>query len=178
MFLWRSKKKFDSFKLWRGTILLAPLIYSLFAQRVNTLTVTTLKVVHTVGLGSLALGPKPSPDGFPSAQHFEKFKSDTLRYTGKLKLSTAFTLIEMASATQLVLHEPQFPFLVIHGEVDSVVSIKGSLELFEKSKTIKEHKAMITYPNASHGLIEDVGPQLWMDILTWIDKMVNTQWRE
>jgi len=136
--LQKNLKNLNIKNRWLGTVFIAPLIYNLVSEQMGHTALAALSFFHTIGFGSLPLGPEPKMENFETLEIWENYKNDPFIYSEKMKLCTGANLMEMAETTQKYLEIPEFPFIVFHGDTDPIVSIRGSLELMEKSKTPAE----------------------------------------
>jgi len=161
--LLQLSQKFNS--IYCGTILVAPLIMNRLSHHVTDWQLKGMKIAYDMGLGFLALGPGEKQDIL--------LLKDPLMYTGAMKIGTGANLLEMELATQRLLEDVDFPFIVFHGDCDNVVSVNGSVELFQKSKTKESSKTIKIFHNAHHNLIGELKGQIFLEINQWCSSMLT-----
>lgn len=66
----------------------------------------------------------------------EYFKSDPLIYKGRLRIGTAFTILESIKYSNDNIDQVSTPFYILHGAQDKDCDAKGSTKFYDKSKII------------------------------------------
>ncbi|KAF0692085.1 Aste57867_16776 [Aphanomyces stellatus] len=99
--------------------------------------------------------------------------ADSLWYGGRLRLGTAFQMLQATEGIQAVYHNITAPFCLIHGESDRICAIQGSERLFDAAASTD--KVFIRYPGGEHNLLQEPDefrtPYL-NDIAAWIEARV------
>ncbi|XP_078690470.1 monoglyceride lipase-like [Branchiostoma floridae x Branchiostoma belcheri] len=97
------------------------------------------------------------------------YENDPFIFKEGIKLRAAHQLLNGIQETRQRLHEVDCPFLVLHGENDTITDIVGSRELYEQARS--QDKQMKTYPNCLHSLLlesaEDA-EKVQKDVLDWL----------
>jgi acylglycerol lipase len=94
---------------------------------------------------------------------------DTLSYSGKLRVGSASTCVELTCYIQSKFTSIDVPFLLLVAEEDVVVKNQGSFDLMEQSPS--KDKTMKGYP-ALHGLLCEPKPlvdQIQDEMVEWIN---------
>eukprot|EP00455_Lapot_gusevi_P001654 TRINITY_DN10633_c0_g1_i7.p1 TRINITY_DN10633_c0_g1~~TRINITY_DN10633_c0_g1_i7.p1 ORF type:complete len:282 (-),score=38.54 TRINITY_DN10633_c0_g1_i7:77-895(-) len=92
--------------------------------------------------------------------------ADPLRFKGGVRLQTGNQLLKLCEVTQAIIPEINFRFVVVHGDQDKVVSLKGSELLFEQSRTDFFQKKLRVIEGASHMLLSGQKRTQVYDIIT------------
>ncbi|CAN0889031.1 Caffeoylshikimate esterase [Linum grandiflorum] len=101
----------------------------------------------------------------------EEIRNNKLIYQDKPRLKTALEMLRTSMKLEESLHQVTLPFLVLHGDADTVTDPEISKALYEqagsKDKTIK------LYPGMWHGLTsgetDDNVQIVFSDIVSWLD---------
>jgi len=97
------------YKNFAGALLIAPAIYDNI--RPEEWVVDTLRFVHGIGGGYLALGPSAQVNHFGgSAEAYNIFKNDKYCYSGRLRLSMGHGLLSLTEHTQQMIGHVKCPF--------------------------------------------------------------------
>lgn len=139
-----------------------------FATLPLTHDIAVARVLTFLGAGALPLIGHKAGHSSPGMR--AAMLSDSLIYTGRLRVGTGVALVSAASYLAARLGEMSLPFLVQHGTEDAFVSMKGSVELFERASS--GDKQMRTYPGAGHNLLHEAPATLAAvrsDYLSWLD---------
>ncbi|XP_066290353.1 monoglyceride lipase-like [Branchiostoma lanceolatum] len=150
--------------LFAGMLLLSPAIRAALLAGMIMMSSIGAWLLPEVRAG----GPRPLlVSKRPESQTM--YANDPLIYKEGLKLRAAHQLLNGIKETRHRLHEVECPFLVLHGENDSVTDICGSRELYEQARS--QDKQIKTYPNCLHNLLlespDDV-EKVQKDILDWL----------
>lgn len=101
----------------------------------------------------------------------EKIRSSPTTYKSKPRLLTAVNLLNVSEDLARRLDEVTLPFLLLHGEADTVTSPAISKELYDKAKSTD--KTFNLYPGLWHSLTEgelDENVEIvFKDIISWLD---------
>ncbi|KAI9606722.1 hypothetical protein H4Q26_006259 [Puccinia striiformis f. sp. tritici PST-130] len=114
-----------------------------------------------------------TPDSWFEAQ----FKLDPQSYTGDLRISTGLNILSALDFTNEHLADLIVPFQIMHGGSDRVTNPRGSIALYEQSKSTQ--KSIKIYPFVEHIMMrigrdeEDDLPRqkILNDIIQWIDEI-------
>lgn len=152
-----------------GVMLLAPMLM---------LGVSTIERYLLSGLAMLpvvsTLAVIPSSSTSLELQYRDPSKrkecdDDSLSISGKLRVGSASSCVDMAAHIQTQFSSIEFPFLVMVADEDVVVKNQGSFDLMEASPS--KDKTMKRYP-ALHGLLCEPKPlvdQVQDEMVGWID---------
>ncbi|CAB9517146.1 Monoglyceride lipase [Seminavis robusta] len=151
-----------------GVVLLAPMLM-LSVSTPERYLLSCLAVLP--GVGTLAVIPSNSTDSATSYRDPEKRKEcddDAFSISGKMRVGSASSCVQMAAHVQAQFTNIQIPFLVLVGDEDVVVKNEGAVQLMEQAPA--KDKTMKRYP-ALHGLLCEPKPlvdQIQGDILQWM----------
>jgi len=102
-----------------------------------------------------------------------RLATDKLRWTGGVKLGLGMAFLKCLENIHKNMSAVTLPFLILHGENDSLCQPAGSHLLAKEAKS-KDKKLKI-YPGASHHLIleeKKVREEVILDIISWIQHRV------
>jgi len=105
-----------------------------------------------------------------------KLTSDKLRWTGGVKLGLGMAFLRCLENIHKNMSSVSLPFLLLHGENDSLCQAAGSHLLAKMAKS-KDKKLKI-YPGASHHLIleeKKIREEVMNDIVNWISKRLASR---
>ncbi|KAF0698733.1 hypothetical protein As57867_010647, partial [Aphanomyces stellatus] len=100
-------------------------------------------------------------------------ESDPIFYDGRLRLGTAFQMLQATEGIQAQYHKIKAPFCLIHGENDRVCAIEGSNRFFDAA--MSTDKEYIKYPHGEHNILDepDEARIVYLnDIAKWIEARV------
>ncbi|KAG5231737.1 hypothetical protein OIU76_005417 [Salix suchowensis] len=102
----------------------------------------------------------------------EEIRNNKLIYQDKPRLKTALVMLRTSMRVEESLSKVTLPFLVLHGDSDTVTDPEISKALYERASS--KDKTMKLYPGMWHGLTagetdENVGI-VFTDIVAWLDK--------
>ncbi|KAL9385018.1 hypothetical protein Peur_022028 [Populus x canadensis] len=102
----------------------------------------------------------------------EEIRNNKLIYQDKPRLKTALEMLRTSMRVEESLNKVTLPFLVLHGDSDTVTDPEISKALYERASSID--KTMKLYPGMWHGLTagetdENVGI-VFTDVVAWLDK--------
>jgi alpha-beta hydrolase superfamily lysophospholipase len=156
---------------WKGMVLVAPMAKIAKKMRpapfmISALSklngiIPTWKIVPVNDIFELA---------FKLPEKREMIKSNKLLYRDKPRIRTAFEMYETTLDLEGRLEEVTLPFLLLHGEEDTVTDPEVSKELYDQSKSFD--KTMKLYKGLWHGLTtgeknEDID-MVFNDIIQWL----------
>mmetsp|Transcript_65545 Transcript_65545/g.108672 ORF Transcript_65545/g.108672 Transcript_65545/m.108672 type:complete len:330 (-) Transcript_65545:41-1030(-) len=154
-----------------GLVLLAPLVK---VSKVPSMTV--LRAISWLAPSAALLPVKDSlsPENqYRDPERRAECVSDTLYYSGNMRLATAYSFL----ATALDLHENlekiDCPFVCLFGTEDKVNEIAGADDLLERSATAASDKEVKKYEGGLHALMCEPLPirgEIERDILAFLHK--------
>ncbi|XP_019056434.1 PREDICTED: caffeoylshikimate esterase-like [Tarenaya hassleriana] len=101
----------------------------------------------------------------------EEVRNNKLTYQDKPRLKTALEMLRTSMNLEDTLHEITMPFLVLHGEADTVTDPEISKALYEKASSID--KTIKLYPGMWHALTSGEPDHnvdlVFADIVSWLD---------
>lgn len=163
-------------QLWAGMVLLAPMVKISDDAKPPKWQVPLLKAMAFVA-PKWAVVPERY-DVFDVCYRDltvrERARADTLRYTGKTRLGTGAALLEASENLEARLADVRTPFVVLHGDADSLTSPAYSQLLYERASA--SDKAFLTYENAFHCLHSEpdgVGERVLRDIFAWLEQRTS-----
>jgi alpha-beta hydrolase superfamily lysophospholipase len=107
------------------------------------------------------------------AKVIEDRKNDPLVYHGRILARTGAELIRATKMIKAEMEQVSCPLLILHGESDRMVNIKGSQELYDRAK--EYDKTLKVYEGFYHELFNDLGrEQVFQDIADWMDDRIRT----
>ncbi|POW15925.1 hypothetical protein PSTT_01752 [Puccinia striiformis] len=127
--------------------------------------------------GRLALANANKGKNTPDSWFEAQFKLDPQSYTGDLRISTGLNILSALDFTNEHLADLIVPFQIMHGGSDRVTNPRGSIALYEQSKSTQ--KSIKIYPFVEHIMMrigrdeEDDLPRqkILNDIIQWIDEI-------
>jgi acylglycerol lipase len=156
---------------WTGVILSAPAIVP------DPKVKTPLKVFIGKALASylpkFQLAPLPASGISTNPQVHNLYRTDPLIYHGGVQVRWGFETLKALDAIQETVETITFPFLVLHGVEDTIISITGSIEFH--SRAASRDKAIKTYPGLKHELLNEPREARHLvvrDISEWIEARI------
>lgn len=86
----------------------------------------------------------------------KRYEDDPLVYHGKLKCRQVATVLDTIEIVGNSLSDIEWPFLILHGEPDTLTSVEGSKMMYEKAKS--KDKQLKLFPDAYHQLHSELEP--------------------
>ncbi|EQC38635.1 hypothetical protein SDRG_04335 [Saprolegnia diclina VS20] len=161
-----------------GVILQAPALQLAANRRPPPLVEALVSVLATV---APRLPIVPSNGGKGSSPLVRdavvaKKRADPLYYSGKVRLGTAYSVLQTMDGLQTPAATAAFasltvPLLLQHGTADVVCALDGS-ETWFHSLLRCDDKQLITYPDACHDLLHEPAPianAVVTDLVAWLD---------
>eukprot|EP00271_Cylindrocystis_brebissonii_P005803 TRINITY_DN1809_c0_g1_i1.p1 TRINITY_DN1809_c0_g1~~TRINITY_DN1809_c0_g1_i1.p1 ORF type:complete len:400 (-),score=49.34 TRINITY_DN1809_c0_g1_i1:617-1816(-) len=126
----------------------------------------------------------PTSDVLASANRdpkkLEKIRANPYTYTAKPRLGTGLVLLNAANHLESTLDQVTCPYLLLHGEADSVTDPAISRLLYEKAQSTD--KTFNLFPGMWHDLTEGELDEnvdvVYEVIFAWLDPRVNLKYRE
>lgn len=100
-----------------------------------------------------------------------RFLADKLRWPGGFKLRLALALISGLGAIRANLHSISLPFLILHGEKDTLCHPSGSHLLYKEASS--RDKTLRIFPQANHHLIletTEIRKEVLNEVVGWLLK--------
>ncbi|ELP93146.1 monoglyceride lipase, putative [Entamoeba invadens IP1] len=127
----------------KGCVALAPAFY----MKPHIMYFLSFLIVAILFFAPLIMLPVPPNDKFfPDEESKRKMHNDKYVWTDKLALNTSFQL--MKTGKEEVTKDITIPFLLLHGDSDMLVDVKGS-QLKSKHLTNK-HSKYVEFKNLNH----------------------------
>eukprot|EP00850_Spirogloea_muscicola_P009152 SM000050S17077 [mRNA] locus=s50:615773:617743:- [translate_table: standard] len=156
---------------WHGAIFCSPMLRISDSMKPNWLLFQILQAVALVAPKAAIV---PSKDII--AQSFRDLSKRKMaydnpnRYLLKPRLGTSLELLRVTADISSKLAEVQTPFLILHGEDDTVTDPAVSKEMFETA--VSEDKTLKLYPKCWHQILagepDDCVEIAFNDIFTWL----------
>nr|XP_043610480.1 caffeoylshikimate esterase-like [Erigeron canadensis] len=158
---------------WHGAILVAPMCKISEKVKPHPLVISVLTRVENIIPAWKIVPTKDVIDSaFKDPVKREKIRGNKLIYQEKPRLKTALELLRTSMRLEDTLNEVTFPFLVLHGEADSVTDPEVSKALYDQASS--KDKTIKLYPGMWHGLTAGETDHnieiVFGDIISWLDK--------
>ncbi|OAY61824.1 caffeoylshikimate esterase isoform X1 [Manihot esculenta] len=102
----------------------------------------------------------------------EEIRNNKLIYQDKPRLKTALEMLRTSMSLEQSLYQVRLPFLVLHGDADTVTDPEISKALYEKASS--KDKTMKLYPGMWHALTAGETNEnvdiVFADIVDWLEK--------
>jgi acylglycerol lipase len=152
-----------------GVILLAPMLQLSVSGPARTLLWLLSYVVPTLQV--IPSSATKAEMQYRDPQKRKECEESSVQGTSSIRIASASTCVELASAMQDEFPHITTPYLLLVADDDCVVNNEGDFKLFEQSPSTID-KTMKRYP-ALHGLLCEPSPlvdTIQNDILEWISK--------
>jgi len=155
-----------------GLVLMAPMCMikkdvKPSAAAIKVLTFA-LKFIPTLPITPV---PDLGPRAFTDEELYRRSMQDPIRYTAKMRLSTAMQLNLAVGKIQNNIPQVTTPFIVCHGDKDEITALGGSQFLYENAGS--QDKTLKVYPGMCHVLMmgesKEKGDLVYADIFDWLD---------
>lgn len=98
--------------------------------------------------------------------------SDPLVYTGSIRVRTGYEILRITSCLQQNLRKLKVPFLVLHGNADTVTDPEASKKLYEEASSIDKNIKL--FDGLLHDLLFEPERQAIMeDIIEWLNHRLD-----
>ncbi|CAM6127244.1 unnamed protein product [Calypogeia fissa] len=163
---------------YKGMVLVAPMAKIAEKMRPSPFMIAALSKLNQIFPSWKVV---PTGDVFELAfrlpEKRRKIKSNKLLYKGKPRIRTALELYETSLDLEERLDEVTLPYLLLHGEDDTVTDPEVSKALFNQSKSFD--KTFKLYKGLWHGLTtgekdEDID-MVFGDIIQWLSERTGTE---
>ncbi|MCD7463012.1 hypothetical protein HAX54_049788 [Datura stramonium] len=112
---------------------------------------------------------------FRDPQVRKEIRNNPYCYKGKPRLQTGYQLLRVSMDLEQRLEEVTLPFLIVHGEEDTVTDPSVSKLLYEKASSLD--KSFKLYPGMWHSLSYGEFPEnrdiVFSDIVAWLNEKIN-----
>ncbi|XP_068667768.1 caffeoylshikimate esterase-like [Aristolochia californica] len=160
-------------KYWDGAILVAPMCkiaeklrphpFVIRVLRKLSKVIPTWKIVPTQDIIDMA---------FKNPEKRKEIRSNPYCYKGKPRLRTAQQLLTVSLEIEKKLDQVTMPFLIVHGEADTVTDPEVSKLLYNSASSTD--KTLKMYPSMWHALTSGESPEdiehVFSDIVAWLDE--------
>eukprot|EP00249_Psilotum_nudum_P034997 c54799_g1_i1 orf=197-1075(-) len=158
---------------WKGAVLVAPMCKICKESKTHPLLESILiKLSHALPTWKIVPTRDVIDSAFKDPQKRQELRTNPYIYQDKPRLKTALEMLKVSLDLQQRLDEVTLPFLVLHGEDDSVTDPAISRELFESALSFDKELKM--YPGMWHSLTTgepDHNVQIVLgDIIAWLDE--------
>ncbi|CAI5479742.1 unnamed protein product [Closterium sp. Yama58-4] len=121
-------------------------------------------------------GIVPAADIVTSAircpEKLKKIAANPYTYRARPRMRTALTMLHASQDAESSLSSISLPFLLLHGDADTVTELDGSQALYEKARS--EDKTLKVYEGAWHllteGEPEETAEKVLCDMIGWLDE--------
>ncbi|ERN17024.1 hypothetical protein AMTRI_Chr02g222600 [Amborella trichopoda] len=163
-------KKDPSF--WNGAVLLAPMCKISEKVKPHPIVVNILtKVEDIIPKWKIVPTKDVIDSAFKDPVKREEVRNNKLIYQDKPRLKTALEMLRTSMDLEDRLQEVTMPFLVLHGEADTVTDPSVSQALFDNAMSLD--KTMKLYPGMWHALTtgepDSNAEIVFKDIILWLD---------
>ncbi|KAI3526846.1 hypothetical protein L1887_06112 [Cichorium endivia] len=164
-----AHKKDPSF--WHGAILVAPMCKISEKVKPHPVVISILTRIEDLIPKWKIVPTKDVIDAaFKDPVKREEIRGNKLIYQEKPRLKTALELLRTSMALEETLAEVRFPFLVLHGEADTVTDPEVSKALYKEASS--SDKTIKLYPGMWHGLTAGETDHnidiIFADIISWL----------
>lgn len=158
--------------LWNGAVLIAPMVKISDKVKPPPVVVEIMKKLALV-LPTWAIVPSKDiiTAAYKDPVKREMVRNNKYSYTKKPRLGTSLVLLNVSTDLEARVDEVTVPFLLLHGEADTVTDPLVSQHLYDNAKSFD--KTFKTYEGMWHSLTEgepdDNVELVFKDILSWLD---------
>lgn len=158
---------------WNGAVLVAPMCKISEKLKPPELVTSILrKLAYVVPTWKIVPSRDIIETGFKNPLKREQIRSNPYIYQDRPRLKTAMELLNASMGLEERLDEVTIPFLVLHGEDDSVTDPDISKDLYEMSQS--RDKTIKLYAGMWHGLTfgepEDNAELVFRNVVDWLDE--------
>lgn len=152
-----------------GVVLLAPMLMLSVGTPARYLLSGLAMVPYVSTMAVIPSNSTSSESQYRDPEKRNECDEDSLSYSGKLRVGSASSCVELAAHVQSQFTSINVPFLLMVADEDIVVKNQGSFDLMEQSPS--KDKTMKRYP-ALHGLLCEPKPlvdQVQDEMVAWLD---------
>eukprot|EP00850_Spirogloea_muscicola_P015016 SM000112S23958 [mRNA] locus=s112:16993:19700:+ [translate_table: standard] len=158
---------------WNGAVFVAPMCKISDKLKSPPLVTGILtKLAHVVPTWKIVPTKDIIDSAFKDPVKREQIRTNPYAYQQKPRLCTALNLLNTSNDLEKRLDEITIPFLLLHGEADTVTDPEVSRALYDNARSFD--KTFRIYPGMWHGLTsgepDDNVEIVFKDILGWLDK--------
>ncbi|KAI4349663.1 hypothetical protein L6164_010227 [Bauhinia variegata] len=164
-------KKYPSF--WDGAVLVAPMCKISEKVKPHPVVVNILfKIEDIIPKWKIVPAKDVIDSAFRDPAKRQRMRRNKLIYQEKPRVKTALEMLRTSMSLEDSLHEVALPFLVMHGEADTVTDPEVSRALYDRASS--KDKTIKLYPGMWHALTagesDDNIETVFADIIAWLDK--------
>lgn len=157
---------------WDGAVLVAPMCKISEKVKPHPMVINILtKVEEIIPKWKIVPTKDVIKSAFKDPVKREEIRGNKLIYQDKPRLKTALEMLRTSMQLQHTLSKVTLPFLVLHGEVDTVTDPEVSKALYQTAGS--QDKTMKMYPGMWHGLTSGEPTEnieiVFADIVAWLD---------
>ncbi|KAL4588266.1 hypothetical protein LXL04_001152 [Taraxacum kok-saghyz] len=157
---------------WHGAVLVAPMCKISEKVKPHQVVISVLTRVEDLIPRWKIVPTKDVIDAaFKDPVKREEVRGNKLIYQQKPRLKTALELLRTSMALEQTLNQVRFPFLVLHGEADTVTDPEVSKALYNEASS--RDKTIKLYAGMCHALTAGETDQnidiVFADIISWLD---------
>lgn len=157
---------------WDGAVLVAPMCKISEKVKPHPMVINILtKVEEIIPKWKIVPTKDVIESAFKDPVKREEIRGNKLIYQDKPRLKTALEMLRTSMQLQHTLSKVMFPFLVLHGEVDTVTDPEVSKALYQTAGS--QDKTIKMYPGMWHGLTSGEPTEnieiVFADIVAWLD---------
>ncbi|KAL8548687.1 hypothetical protein ACS0TY_007819 [Phlomoides rotata] len=161
---------------WHGALLVAPMCKISEKVKPHPLVISLLtKVEDVIPKWKIVPTKDVINAAFKDPVKREEIRGNKLIYQEKPRLKTALEMLRTSMNLEDSLNEVTIPFLVLHGEADTVTDPEVSRALYERASS--RDKTIKLYPGMWHGLTagetDDNIDIVFSDIISWLHDHTN-----
>ncbi|CAI6000383.1 unnamed protein product, partial [Closterium sp. NIES-65] len=158
---------------WDGAIFMAPMCKISAKVQPPAILVRLLKgLAYVIPTWQIV----PSADIVTSAircpEKLKKIAASPYTYRARPRMRTALTMLHASQDAEASLPSISLPFLLLHGDADTVTELDGSQAFYEKARS--EDKTLKVYEGAWHllteGEPEETVEKVLRDMIGWLDE--------
>ncbi|CAM6027756.1 unnamed protein product [Sphagnum balticum] len=158
---------------WDGAILVAPMCKMADKMKPPPLVLAILmKLVKVVPTWKMVPTIDIINNAFKDPRKRQQVRTNPYAYQGMPRLKTALELFNATRALEKWLDQVTFPFLLLHGEADTITDPEVSKELYKSAQSI--NKEFKLYPGMWHALTSGETDEnidlVFADIIHWLNK--------
>ncbi|KAJ1402358.1 Serine aminopeptidase, S33 [Sesbania bispinosa] len=163
---------------WEGAVLVAPMCKISDKLKPPPVVVNILsKMADIIPKWKIVPSKDIIDTGFKDQGKREMIRKNKLIYQDKPRLKTALEMLRTSMDIESSLHEVTIPFIVLHGEEDTVTDPEVSKALYERAGSTD--KSMKLYPGMWHGITSGESDEnikvVFTDIINWLEKRTPKQ---
>ncbi|KAK7270193.1 hypothetical protein RIF29_23160 [Crotalaria pallida] len=162
--------------LWDGAVLSAPMCKISDKVKPHPLVINILMKLEDI-IPSWKIVPSNDhiESAFKDIAKRERIRKNKLIYQDKPRIKSGIEMLKASLSIEANLHEVTLPFIVLHGEADTITDPDVSRELYKQASSID--KTIKLYPGMWHCLTSGETDEnielVFADIIDWLDKRAS-----